>query len=88
MLLLPECTLLPSKNQILAQITKRKREREDKKLPVLGIKEEKPRQYSKDKAMLKTTLGHTHQGNQNCKRHMYPNVHRSTVYNSQDMETT
>ena len=23
-----------------------------------------------------------------CKRHMYPNVHRSTVYNSQDMETT
>ena len=21
-------------------------------------------------------------------RHMYPNVHRSTVYNSQDMETT
>ena len=22
------------------------------------------------------------------KRHMYPNVHRSTVYNSQDMETT
>jgi len=22
------------------------------------------------------------------KRHMYPNVHRSTVYNSQDMEAT
>ena len=34
------------------------------------------------------TSGHTHWGNQNCKRHMYPNVHRSTVYNSQDMETT
>ena len=34
------------------------------------------------------TAGHTHQGNQNWKRHMYPNVHRSTVYNSQDMETT
>ena len=34
------------------------------------------------------TAGHTHRGNQNWKRHMYPNVHRSTVYNSQDMETT
>ena len=34
------------------------------------------------------TSGHTHRGNQNWKRHMYPNVHRSTVYNSQDMETT
>ena len=34
------------------------------------------------------TAGHTHQGIQNWKRHMYPNVHRSTVYNSQDMETT
>ena len=32
--------------------------------------------------------GHTHRGNQNWKRHMYPNVHRTTVYNSQDMETT
>ena len=32
--------------------------------------------------------GHTHWGNQNWKRHMYPNVHRSTVYSSQDMETT
>ena len=28
------------------------------------------------------------QGNQNWKRHMYPNVHCSTVYNSWDMETT
>ena len=28
------------------------------------------------------TAGHTHRGNQNWKRHMYPNVHRSTVYNS------
>ena len=27
-------------------------------------------------------------GNQNWKRHMYPNVHHSTVYNSQDMEAT
>ena len=26
--------------------------------------------------------------NAEFKRHMYPNVHRSTVYNSQDMETT
>ena len=34
------------------------------------------------------TAGYTHRGNQNWKRHMYPNVHRSTVYNSQDMETT
>ena len=34
------------------------------------------------------TAGHTHWGNQNWKRHVYPNVHRSTVYNSQDMEAT
>ena len=34
------------------------------------------------------TAGHTHWGNQNWKRHMYPNVHCSTVYNSQDMEKT
>ena len=34
------------------------------------------------------TAGHTHQGNQKEKRHVYPNVHRSTVYNSQDMEAT
>ena len=27
-----------------------------------------------------------HTGNQKGKRHVYPNVHRSTVYNSQDME--
>ena len=26
--------------------------------------------------------------NAEFKRHMYPNVHRSTVYNSQEMETT
>ena len=31
------------------------------------------------------TAGHTPQGNQNWKRHMYLNVHRSTVYNSQDV---
>ena len=30
----------------------------------------------------------THQGNQIWKRHMHPNVHRSTVYHSQDMEAT
>ena len=29
------------------------------------------------------TAGHAHQGKQNWKRHMYPSVHRSTVYNSQ-----
>ena len=34
------------------------------------------------------TAGHTHRGNQKGKRHVYPNVHRSTVYNSQDMEAT
>ena len=34
------------------------------------------------------TAGHTHWGNQNWKRHVYPNVHRSTVYNSQDIEAT
>ena len=28
------------------------------------------------------TAGHTHWGNQNWKRHMYPSVHCSTVYNS------
>ena len=34
------------------------------------------------------TTGHTHWGNQNWKRHVYPNVHHCTVYNSQDMEAT
>ena len=34
------------------------------------------------------TPGHTHRGNQNWKRYMYPNVHHSTVYNSQDTEAT
>ena len=34
------------------------------------------------------TSGHTHRGNQIWKRHIHPNVHRSTVYNSQDMEAT
>ena len=34
------------------------------------------------------TSGHTHRGNQIWKRHVHPNVHRSTVYNSQDMEAT
>ena len=34
------------------------------------------------------TSGHTHWGYQNWKRHAYHNVHRSTVYNSQDMEAT
>ena len=28
------------------------------------------------------TAGHTHQGNQNCKRHVHPTVHCCTVYNS------
>ena len=34
------------------------------------------------------TAGHTHWGNQKGKRHVYPNVHHSTVYNSQGMEAT
>ena len=34
------------------------------------------------------TPGDTHRRNQNRKKHMYPNVHRSTVYDSQDMEAT
>ena len=34
------------------------------------------------------TVGRIHWGNQNWNRHVYPNVHRSTVYNSQDMEAT
>ena len=34
------------------------------------------------------TAGHTHRGNQKGKRHVYPSVHCSTVYNSQDMEAT
>ena len=33
-------------------------------------------------------LCRTHQGNQNWKRHVYPNVYCSTVYNSSDMEAT
>ena len=33
-----------------------------------------------------TLLDITHWGNQKWKRHVYPNIHRSTVYNSQDMK--
>ena len=29
-----------------------------------------------------------HSPEKNCKRHLYPNVHHSTVYNIQDMEAT
>ena len=32
------------------------------------------------------TAWHTHWGNQNWKRHVYPNVHPSIVYNSQEDE--
>ena len=34
------------------------------------------------------TVQHTHKGNQNWKRHVYPSVHCSTIYNNQDMEAT
>ena len=42
----------------------------------------------KTRNLTSSTAGHTHWGNQNWKRHMYPNVHHSTVYKSQDMEAT
>ena len=32
--------------------------------------------------------GHTSTENSNLKRHMHPNVHCSTIHNSQDMEAT
>ena len=46
--------------------------------------------HSENRRALKSnpTAGHTHRGNQNWKRHVYPSVHCSTVYNSQDMEAT
>ena len=34
------------------------------------------------------TAGNTYQGNQYWKKHVYHNVHHSTVFNSQDMEET
>ena len=34
------------------------------------------------------TAEHTQRGKQNWKRHVYPSVRHSTVYNSQDMEAT
>ena len=34
-----------------------------------------------------STIGHIPWENHNSKRHMYPSVHCSTVYSSQDMET-
>ena len=43
----------------------------------------------------KITIWHSHPStgyipweNPNSKRHMYPNVHYSTIYNSQDMKAT
>ena len=35
-----------------------------------------------------STTGDIPWGNQNWKRHMYPNIHWSTIYNSSDMEAT
>ena len=34
------------------------------------------------------TTGHIPRENHNSKRHMHPNVHRGTIYNSQVMEAT
>ena len=34
------------------------------------------------------TTGHISGENVNSKRYMYPNVHKSTIYNSQDKEAT
>ena len=47
-----------------------------------------PSRFSQCTRPSNPTSGHTHQGNQIWKRHMHPNVHRSTVYHSQDMEAT
>ena len=38
--------------------------------------------------ILQSTPGHISGGNSNSKRCMHPNVHCSTIYNSQDMEAT
>ena len=35
-----------------------------------------------------STTEHIPWGSQNWKRHMYPNIHCSTIYNSQDMKAT
>ena len=35
-----------------------------------------------------STPGYISRENHNLKRHMHPNVHSSTIYNNQDMETT
>ena len=34
------------------------------------------------------TPGHTPRGNQNLKTYMYPSVHCSNIYSSEDMDTT
>ena len=57
----------------------------DPAIPLLGVHIEETRTSIWPS---NPTVGHTHWGNQNWKRHVYPNVHRSTVYNSQDMEAT
>ena len=43
---------------------------------------------TRDEALQEFIADHPHRGNQKGKRHMYPNVHHSSVYNSQDMEAT
>ena len=35
-----------------------------------------------------SSSGHVSRENYNLKRHMHPSDHRSTIYNSQDMEAT
>ena len=41
-----------------------------------------------NRTALRPTAGHTPRGNQIWKTHIYPYVHRSTIYNSQDIEAT
>ena len=59
-------------------------------VPLIYISIFVPVPYCLDAALWPSnpTAGHTHQGNQNWKRRVYPSVHCSTVYNSQDMEAT
>ena len=38
--------------------------------------------------MIVPTAGHISGENSNSKRYMHPNVHSSTIHNSQDMETS
>ena len=51
--------------------------------PSLSPTESKRLFYTSVSLLLSRTARHTHRGNQNWKRNVYPNVNCSTVYNSQ-----